>query len=149
MAIGERIRFFRKRCNLTQKQLGRLIGFSEQTADVRLAQYESGERTPKAALIVKIALVLDVSSQAISVPDIDSHTGLIHTLFTLEDRCGLYVKKTNDGICLKVNTCKSREAEALYQTLCVWQEQAHRLHIGETTKKQYDDWRYHYADDDA
>lgn len=149
MAIGERIRFFRKQRNLTQKQLGRLIGFSEQTADVRLAQYESGERNPKAALIAKIASVLDVAPQAISVPNIDSNTGLIHTLFTLEDRCGLYVEKTNDGVCLRVKTFESREAEALHKMLCAWQEQAYRLRTGEMTKDQYDDWRHHYLGDDA
>lgn len=149
MAIGERIRFFRKRCNLTQKQLGRLVGFSEQTADVRLAQYESGERSPKAALVAKIASVLDVSPFAISVPDIDSNTGLMHTLFTLEDRYGLYIENTNDGICLKVNACKNQEAEALSQILCVWQEQAHKMRAGEITKQQYDDWRHHYADDNT
>ena len=49
MAIGERIHFFRNKCGLTQKQLGKLLGFPEKSADVRLAQYETGSRTPKAA----------------------------------------------------------------------------------------------------
>ena len=42
MAIGERIRFFRNLKGYTQKGLGQLVGFSEKTADIRIAQYEAG-----------------------------------------------------------------------------------------------------------
>ena len=50
MAIGERIRFFRNLCGMTQKYLGQVVGFPEKTADIRMAQYESGSRTPKTDL---------------------------------------------------------------------------------------------------
>ena len=46
MTFGEKIKFFRKRKNLTQKQLGILAGFPESNADVRIAQYESDSRKP-------------------------------------------------------------------------------------------------------
>ena len=49
MAIGERIHFFRTLRGMTQKYLGMAVGFPERSADVRLAQYETGTRTPKAA----------------------------------------------------------------------------------------------------
>ena len=48
MAIGERIHFFRTLRGMTQKYLGMALGFPEKSADVRLAQYENGSRTPKA-----------------------------------------------------------------------------------------------------
>lgn len=47
MAIGERIHFFRTLRGMTQKYLGARIGFDEKSADVRIAQYESGARSPK------------------------------------------------------------------------------------------------------
>ena len=50
MAIGERIHFIRSLRGMTQKYLGMMVGFSEKTADVRMAQYETGARTPKADL---------------------------------------------------------------------------------------------------
>ena len=50
MAIGERIHFFRLLRGMTQKYLGMALGFPEKSADVRLAQYETGSRTPKADL---------------------------------------------------------------------------------------------------
>ena len=63
MAIGERIRFFRNLRGMTQKYLGQLVGFSAATADIRMAQYEAGKRTPKADLIEKLAYYLEVSAR--------------------------------------------------------------------------------------
>ena len=88
MAIGERIHFFRILRGMTQKYLGTIVGFPERSADVRLAQYETGTRKPKAELTAALAQALDVSPHALDVPDIDSYIGLMHTLFTLEDLYG-------------------------------------------------------------
>ncbi|MDE6838618.1 MAG: helix-turn-helix domain-containing protein, partial [Acutalibacter sp.] len=55
MAIGERIRFFRNLRGMTQRYLGMLLGFPERSSDVRVAQYESGTRTPKQNVIEELA----------------------------------------------------------------------------------------------
>ena len=95
---------------MTQKYLGMQVGFPEKTADIRMAQYESGSRTPKAELTESLAGALGVSPLALSVPDIDSYIGLMHTLFTLEDLYGLTVSEAADGeICLKVDTSKGKD----------------------------------------
>ena len=57
MAIGERIHFFRTMRGMTQKYLGMALGFPEKSADVRLAQYENGSRTPKADVTAALALM--------------------------------------------------------------------------------------------
>ena len=88
MAIGERIHFFRLMRGMTQKYLGTAVGFPERSADVRLAQYETGTRKPKAELTSALAQALNVAPQALDVPDIDNYIGLMHTLFTLEDIYG-------------------------------------------------------------
>ena len=98
MAISERIHFFRLMRGMTQKYLGTAIGFPEKSADVRLAQYETGTRKPKADLTNALAQVLDVSPQALDVPDIDSYIGLMHTLFTLEDIYGLTVSEADGEV---------------------------------------------------
>ena len=64
MAIGERIKYIRNLKNFTQKYLGQLIGFPEKTADIRIAQYESGTRTPKADITKELAKALEVSPLA-------------------------------------------------------------------------------------
>ena len=145
MAIGERIHFFRLLRGMTQKYLGTAVGFPERSADVRLAQYETGSRKPKADLTAALAQVLDVfSQQALDVPEIDSQIGLMHTLFTLEDVYGLTVSETAGEVCLKVNKDKGKEAYELLQMLYAWKEQADKLSAGEISKDDYDRWRYYY-----
>ena len=149
MAIGERIHFFRSLRGMTQKYLGMAVGFPERTADVRMAQYESGTRTPKADLSPSLAHVLDVSPKALNVPDIDSYIGLAHTLFTLEDTYGLTVKEVDGKVCLQVDPAKGRTAEELHKILTAWREQAAKLETGEITQEDYDKWRYRYPELDT
>ena len=149
MAVGERIQFFRKLRGMTQKYLGTQVGFPEKSADVRLAQYETGTRTPKADMTAALANILDVSPLALSVPDIDSYLGLMHTLFTLEDRYGLTVKEVDGAPCLCVDPSKGRDAEELYRSLCAWREQTAKLEAGEISKEEYDRWRYRYPEYDT
>ena len=144
MAIGERIRFFRNLRGMTQKYLGMQVGFPEKTADIRMAQYESGSRTPKADLTNSLAEVFGVSTSALTVPDIDSYNGLMHTLFTLEDLYGLTVSEADGEVCLKVNKDKGKDAVELSKMLYAWKEQADKLSAGEISKDDYDRWRYYY-----
>ena len=144
MAIGERIRFFRNLRGMTQKYLGTVVGFPEKTADIRMAQYESGSRTPKADLTENLAGVLGVSPLALSVPDIDSYLGLMHTLFTLEDRYGLTVEKTENGVSMRVDSRKGKDAAELSEMLNAWAEQAEKYHKGDISREDYDKWRYNY-----
>lgn len=44
------------------------VGFSENTADVRIAQYESNARTPTEDVIKKLAKVLGVQKEILTVP---------------------------------------------------------------------------------
>ena len=44
------------------------VGFPEKTADIRMAQYESGSRTPKADLTNSLAEVFGVSTSALPYP---------------------------------------------------------------------------------
>ena len=149
MAIGERIHFFRTMRGMTQKYLGMALGFPEKSADVRLAQYENGSRTPKADVTAALAQVLDVSPKALDVPDIDSYTGLMHTLFTLEDRYGLHIDEADGEVCLKVDVRKNKDAVQLHEMLCAWQQAAAMLEAGEISQEDYDKWRYHYPKFDA
>ena len=145
MATGERIRFFRTLRGMTQKYLGLMLGFPDNSADVRLAQYESEDRTPKADLTAQLAEALDVSPKAIAVPDIDTMDGLMHTLFALEDRKLLRITNADGLICLRAEIFDGGvHAADLDQRLRAWQEQAAKLKAGEITKEDYDRWRYHY-----
>lgn len=144
MAIGERIRFFRNLRGMTQKYLGQMVGFPEKTADIRMAQYESGSRSPKAELTENLAGALGVSPLALSVPDIDSYLGLMHTLFTLEDRYGLTVETGENDVSLRVDPRKGKDAAELSEMLTAWAEQAEKYRNGKINREDYDKWRYNY-----
>ena len=144
MATGERIRYFRNLRGLTQKYLGMAVGFDEKTADVRMAQYESGTRTPKEKLTADIAHALDVSPQALNLPDIDSYVGLTHTLFALEDLYGLHISAIDGELCLRLDKTKGTTYLSMFDIFNAWQQEAEKLRCGEMTKEDYDAWRYHY-----
>lgn len=144
MAIGERIRFLRNLRGMTQKYLGTAIGFPEKTADIRMAQYESGTRTPKADVTNELAKVLEVSPQALAVPDIDSYDGIMHTLFTMEDLYGLRIDTLSDEVCIRLDKGMGTNYITMFEMFSAWQKQAEKLKSGEITKEEYDHWRYNY-----
>jgi len=144
MAIGERIRYIRNLRNMTQKWLGTVIGFAEKTADVRMAQYESGTRSPKEKLINDIATALEVSPRALDVPDIDSYVGLAHTLFALEDLYGLRIGDIDGEVCLRLDKSKGTTYLSMFDIFHAWNEMAVKLNNGEITEDEYNTWRYNY-----
>jgi len=144
MAIGERIRFIRNLRGMTQKYLGTLVGFPEKTADIRMAQYEAGTRTPKEDLTKALAGALDVSPLALNVPDIDSYFGLMHTLFALEDRYGLTIETRDGEVLFRVDPRKGKDAARISELVCAWAAIAEKYHAGEISRDEYDKWRYYY-----
>lgn len=141
MAIGERIRLLRTLRGMTQRALGLAVGFPEKNAHIRVAQYESGARVPKAELTAVLAEVLHVAPQALQTPDIDTPVGLMHTLFALEDRYGLTVSEDH-GVCLRVDSSKGEDAELLTELLSAWRQAASMRERGLLTREDYDNWRY-------
>lgn len=68
ITFGEKLRYLRRKNNLTQKELGMAVGFPENTADVRIAQYETNARMPREELLKKLAQVLGVQKEILTVP---------------------------------------------------------------------------------
>ena len=66
MAIGERIKQIRNFRKLTQAQLGKAVGLS----DVRIRQYEIGNRIPKEDMIQELAKALDCNYRSIYKPSL-------------------------------------------------------------------------------
>ena len=97
MSPGRRIRHYRMLRGMTQKALGIAAGFPPETADIRIAQYESGTRTPKYALLCTLAEALGVSSTALDIPRIKSHKVLKQLLLALEDEYGLTITITENN----------------------------------------------------
>jgi transcriptional regulator with XRE-family HTH domain len=110
---------------------------------VRIAQYESGSRRPKAELLASMASVLGISLAALTVPDIDSSTGLMQTLFALEDEYGITIEENATGTDFRLNI-PYLGFTPLALDLSFWSGQRRRLDSGEITQEEYDEWRYRY-----
>ena len=57
MVIGQRIKHYRELNQLTQSQLGEMIGVDQRA----ISSYETGERTPPLNRLPKLAECLDVT----------------------------------------------------------------------------------------
>lgn len=147
MAIGERMRAFRNAIGMTQKELGKKLGFSEHTAVIRVGQYENEKRTPKPDMINQLAQIFDVAPEAIAVPNIDNYYGLMHTLFTLEDRYGLTVANIDGEVCLKQNINHPDYDMTLADYLRDWNEMKTKLNNGSIRTAEYDHWRHSFPED--
>lgn len=148
MAFGKRIKFFRNRKGMKQKELGELLGFLGKTSYVRVAQYETEARTPKADLVKEMAQIFGVSPRAINVPNIDSYLGLMHTLFALEDMYGIKIGEIDGELCLRLDR-EHREYQHLFEPFHTWQQMAAKLESGEISQEEYDNWRYNYPELDT
>ena len=85
MTVGDRIKKARNAKGLTQKDLGVAIGFTALTADVRIAQYESGTRVPKEKVLFDLSRVLSVSLEYLSVPSFVTSKDVMLALMEFDD----------------------------------------------------------------
>lgn len=145
--IGRRINFFRRLHGLTQKELGALLGFSEKSCDVRVAQYESGDRIPKEEMLQKLAAVFKISPQALKVPELGSWGQRMHIFFAMEDMYGARISKVDDDYYLRIEEKNNNDklvTGVRNAVLQEWLDKAQALEQGKITKEAYDDWRYNY-----
>ena len=96
-----------------------------------------------------MAHILDVSPRAITVPEIDTYIGLMHTLFALEDMYGLKIGEIDGEMCLRLDKSNGTTFSTMFGMFHAWREQAARLEQGEITKEEYDQWRYKYPELDT
>lgn len=144
MAIGERINYLRNLRNMTMKYFGMSVGFTEKQADVRISQYESGKRSPKENIVKDMANVLEVSEEALNVPNIDSYTGLMHTLFALEDIYGLRIGEIDGEFCLRLSKSNKNTYLSMFDMFSAWNHVSKKYKDEQISKEEYDQWRYNY-----
>ena len=138
MKIGQKIKRLRKLRSFTQKELGVKCGFKKQSADVRIAQYESGARTTKTELIEDISKILDVNPRYLCEHSGDSIEDIIFTLFDIDDTHGLSISLINGIACLMFNTEISKR-------LLEWYSMKNKLSYKEITEEEYHNWKYNIS----
>ncbi len=146
MAIGNRIKQIRKLRGLTQKELGIAVGFSEKTADIRIAQYESGTRNPQDKITKALANALNVDVISLNTPDLLTYNGIIHTFFSLEDMYGIKIEECDGIPCIKF---KGDISNSIKTDVLKWLNEYKKLQDGEITVKEYNEWRYTFPESES
>ena len=144
MLLGQRIRFFRILRGMTQKQLGKLMGYTDDTADIRISQYESESRKPTGDTIDLFAKALHISPYAMCIHSFHCLEEIMHTLFALEDMYGLSVENIDGKICVSIPEPSCDESFVVSTFLEMWSDIAQEYREGRIGKEYYDEWRYQF-----
>ena len=147
MPIGERMKRIRNMRKLTQKELGLAVGFEDNTADVRIAQYESNTRTPKEDMLRKIAAVLDVNYRSIYEPSLYAVEDVMYSLFELDEHYSLRLHEVfddSDPSFPKTHMAVDFRSNLLDEFLTEWQERKKDLADGIISKVEYMDWKLNW-----
>ena len=102
---GMRIRYFRKKAGLTQKELAEKIGLS----DSALRNYELDNRKPDWETLTCIADALQVSYYALSMYDMSEINRTLHFLFEMEEMYQLKPGVIDGELVLRFDTKRLRE----------------------------------------
>lgn len=141
MYVPNRLKRIRLNKGLMQRELGVMMGYSKRNAGTRIAQYETGTRSPNEETIELMAEVLGVVPNAIEISYPDTIDGLLHFLFLLEDlHCLIPVKV--DG---EMMLCFSDDNGIINDALCLWSKKMEQLYDDEIDDVEYDNWRYSYC----
>jgi len=147
MAIGERIKRIRNIRKLTQKELGLAVGFDENTADVRIAQYESNTRTPKEEMLRKIAEALDVNYNAIYESSLYAVEDIMFTLFELDEHYLIRLHEIADNTdpdFTEKHIAVNFHTRLLDEFLTEWQQRKKDLADGVISKAEYMEWKLNW-----
>lgn len=144
MSLGSNLKAIRLFRHKTLKELGQGLGFSLSSADVRISQYESDKKKPKSEMVENLAFGLDVSPNAIEIPDIESYIGAIYTLFQLERTYGLRIDEIDGQPALRFDNLLPHERNELYEYMEEWLKVAKDFREGNITEVQYEEWKYNF-----
>lgn len=119
MTIGQRIKNIRQFRGMTQMQLGIRMGFEKNSADIRIAQYETGKRVPKQKYMRLLAEVLGVSMEALSPTIAHTPEDLMQTILWWDSMKG---------------------GGDIYDCIKTWETMKNKRDSGEITDEEYFIW---------
>ncbi len=144
MAIGERIKRIRNFRKMTQSQLGEAVGLS----DVRIRQYEIGNRTPKEDMIKELAAALDCNYRSIYEPTLYAAEDVMYTLFELDEHYDMPLYEVKDEKTKETHICVGFDYSLLDDFLSEWMKKKDELAKGKITKEEYFEWKINWPHND-
>ena len=136
--VGMLIRHFRLKRGMSQRQLGMACGFDEKTADVRIAQYESGSRFPKDKILNLLAQALQIPPKALTVAHFPNEDAVLYKLFAFEELYGVKVQLHDKQLLLQLDNAPPHVADSLWVRLSAWQRLAELRDDGRISPEEYE-----------
>ena len=139
--LGERIRYYRKKIKMTQKELADFCEISEPA----IRNYELGNRVPDWEMLQKIAAGLKVSYYALAEPEISALFGVMHIFFRMEHLHGLRPVDIDGktGLILE-HEIPAEGEDYLQKALDTWKKARGYYDIGEWDEETYLTWESKY-----
>lgn len=143
MTLGDKIRKYRSMRKMTQRDLGKALGFPAASAEVRISQYEKNKMAPKADKRKEIADILDIDISSLSDNNIDNIDDIIKILFELEDDYGIQVERI-DGKTHIIFDNTGIDTNLFDSYLYLWSKQQARYNSSAKSEEdtlKYDIWK--------
>ncbi len=139
---GYRMKYYRLKKNLTQKELAEKCGLTESA----IRNYELGNRSPSFEQREKIAEVLEVSVHAIDDPDISRIFGVIQVLFDIEKVYHIVPKVIDGNVYISMPESDDMLSPdyILTNMTRLWASKREQLDAGEIDLEAYIEWQSKY-----
>lgn len=164
MELGQKIKKIRIFRGMTQRELGIRLGYGRESADVRIAQYESGARVPKRETLSMMANILEVNILNFIRPHPGSAEDLMQLFFWLDeenrDAVQLFVMETGrektdadsyNGIGFYPDAEGRQPAVGIRfgygkmdEYLGQWMEKKQQLNAQKISEKEYLEWKWNW-----
>ena len=136
--VGERIRYYRKRAGMTQKQLAEACGITEPA----IRNYELDNRIPSYDTLDDIADALHVNYYTLADPNLGALAGVMHCFFRIEYVHGLRPVEIDGKPALILDASYNHiDTRVLQPLLDRWLDARKKLDSGDWTLEQYEDWQ--------
>ena len=143
MSLGTKLKYIRNFRGMTLQELGLALGFPENQAHSRIAQYESEYKTPRMDVILKLATALDVNPDYFIAHEESTLTGFMRILFEIERLYGLDIEITEDDYIFKIDR-KSLDAHGPNTSIMEMLLLQNAVKTGQLPEKLYEEWKLQF-----
>lgn len=155
-SLGEKIHLYRELRGLTQKEVGKRVGYSENTAETRMGRYENDKNRPKEETIDSLARALEINRDSLYKTSFKSFNAMCHALFDIGVMHGLipvlakdgnfylkFAKTSQESVCYATFLEQWHDAMKMYEVFEGDSEEERRR-----KQKEFALWRAKYPDNE-
>lgn len=142
MSTGSKLKYARNFRKKTMKGLGLEMGFPENQADSRIAQYESNNKMPRQDVIEELAKKLDINPTYLKEPDPENSVGVLQFLFELDRIYHIETNVNDDAITLTIPFNQKNRFIGIELTEWLYIKKLYEL--GQISKEDYEEWKLQY-----